>query len=495
MQIEQAIFTSGQSDTAAGYHLLASSPEITAEDAQMLAVWGPSHDSLNQPADLLPTSSNFFPLPSGAHCVSFTQLAGGEYSGRGLRTYTTMLVVPEEVLTRFANNAFALLRAARAKGMLQVFEQPPAALRSFQLVGRSRAVDEGLLLQAVDEFGAPLLATAIQAIQEQRPLILVGAQRPDALMAGLLNCLPVSFRASISFSTGLAISQRRPFQVQWMPTMSAEIRRLQRTEQYEVVDLSECIAEQQDNSADETAPSHSERVAAVALGISATNAHNFEGWARNVFEHAKRGHLHTLAEIIERQLLPDPALDLLTWNRAVPTQALTREPASAVAPPNFLQRHENTDLMNSHQEPDEVESELNRDEIEFLLQDAEPTAFDEFPTGRTAKPGRKHPYHLGTGCTLDETPEAIEQLERLDDAVYDALHGDAAALASVADLWKQLIAGRDTGRIEQAREQYLRYALNVWERRLSDGQAAGGSVNPETAIAALQVLCVLFGDR
>ena len=73
MLIEQAIFTSAQSDHAVGYHLVARSPGVEEKDARELTIWGPSHESL-ETCDTTAVSVNFFRLPSGAFCVSKTEL-------------------------------------------------------------------------------------------------------------------------------------------------------------------------------------------------------------------------------------------------------------------------------------------------------------------------------------------------------------------------------------------------------------------------------------
>ena len=138
MLIEQAIFTSTQTDRAEGYQLAGRSNGLSAADARELAVWGPSHDSLlEQPGE--PASTNFHRLSSGSFCVSRTTLAGAEYSGRGgPQVYTQFLVVPPPLLARFSNNPFAILRAATASGALGVGEQIPEVLQPFRLSGGAR---------------------------------------------------------------------------------------------------------------------------------------------------------------------------------------------------------------------------------------------------------------------------------------------------------------------------------------------------------------------
>ena len=118
-RIEQAVFTSIESDAAAGYAVVARSPGVCEEDARELAVWGPSHDSMldSSPAA---ESYNFHPLPSGAWCISRSVPVGGECHAGGQRVYTQCLVVPPEVLLRFGNNPFALMHAASADGLWQV---------------------------------------------------------------------------------------------------------------------------------------------------------------------------------------------------------------------------------------------------------------------------------------------------------------------------------------------------------------------------------------
>lgn len=227
MLIEQAIFTSAQTDCATGYQLVAASPGVRDVDAQQLANWGPSHDSLWEEGPD-GSSVNFFRLPSGAYCVSRTTPAGSEYSGRrGPRIYTQCLVVEAELLARFANNPFALLRAAVAQGSLRVYDQVPERLQPIRLVGRAAAFDHALLSQLTKNPGIEWLATLIQAALEQ-PIGLVGGGHNQRLLAGLLNCLPPECRGEMEFATGLRYSPRRPFRIVCLPDDPAERRRLER---------------------------------------------------------------------------------------------------------------------------------------------------------------------------------------------------------------------------------------------------------------------------
>ena len=53
------------------------------------------------------------------------------------------------------------------------------------------------------------------------------------------------------------------------------------------------------------------------------------------------------------------------------------------------------------------------------------------------------------------------QLELLDDAVFAAIDGCAESLRRAATLWKQSAATLDWRLVEESREQYLRYAVDV----------------------------------
>ncbi len=153
MQIEQAIFTSARTESGDGYQLVARSHGVTEEQARELSIWGPSHDALCERGDER-SSVNFQRLACGTYCVSKTVEAGAEYSSRGgARIYTQFLLVPAGVLARFSNSPFAVLRAAWAKGIVTVHDQPPTELESFTLAGRSASVDEGLLGQLADQLG------------------------------------------------------------------------------------------------------------------------------------------------------------------------------------------------------------------------------------------------------------------------------------------------------------------------------------------------------
>jgi hypothetical protein len=89
-----------------------------------------------------------------------------------------------------------------------------------------------------------------------------------------------------------------------------------------------------------------------------------------------------------------------------------------------------------------------------------------------------------------EHPEIVASLETLDDLVYGAIKGDASSLAELRQAWPRVKADLGDDLLGQSREQYLRYALRVWERCVE----TGGIRPTDQAMNALEVLCLLFDE-
>lgn len=80
---------------------------------------------------------------------------------------------------------------------------------------------------------------------------------------------------------------------------------------------------------------------------------------------------------------------------------------------------------------------------------------------RRVKPGDELPPTV----PLDpESREANELLEALDDAMFEAIAGDEAALARAHELWQRAVVAVGGERVEESREQYLRFAVETSNR-------------------------------
>ena len=78
----------------------------------------------------------------------------------------------------------------------------------------------------------------------------------------------------------------------------------------------------------------------------------------------------------------------------------------------------------------------------------------------------------------------------MDDAVFDAIQGKAAALADLHELWPALKTELGEALLAESREQYIRYALSIWQEPAD----IEGNHDPARAVNALEVLCVLFDE-
>jgi hypothetical protein len=473
--IEQAIFTSAQSDHAVGYHLVARSPGVEERDARELTIWGPSHESLESSSETA-ASVNFFRLPSGAFCVSKTQIAGEEYSGRGLRTYTNCLIVPPQVLLRFANNPFALLRAAWAKGLMRVCGNVPAQMVPFQLAGRTAPVDEGLIAQLVEQCGADTLGQAIESLFGEKPVVLIGVGKPEATVAGLLSLFPVSCRRELLFTTGLKFSPRRPFKLLVASQESAELRRLYRQQLVSVVD--------------------------VGTSAKSTPGTTISGWAGFIADAVAHDAISLVVERLrERQdglHLAD--LDELgeLWRQEVPaytapirsrSEIRKREesPSGSATNPAADNETESGDACGCRAGRIAVESPFADDSRE--PDDREGAFGREDCAAPPLRLRRGDRQQTASAVMQVESQEILDALERLDDVVFDAMSADSRAIEELGRMWPQLLAKLGPDKLDESREQYLRHSLSVWETCLENGLR-----DPERAQASLQVLSILFGE-
>ncbi len=87
-------------------------------------------------------------------------------------------------------------------------------------------------------------------------------------------------------------------------------------------------------------------------------------------------------------------------------------------------------------------------------------------------------------------PDLIDQLGRLDDAVFEAIAGQPAALEKLRTLWPEVKMAVGPGLVEESREQYVRHALIVWRKCVAGAELR----DPATAIAAMDVVSLLFDE-
>ncbi|MHB1037065.1 MAG: GAP1-N2 domain-containing protein [Pirellulales bacterium] len=458
MLIEQAVFTSARTDRSAGYQLVGRSPGVKDQDARELAAWGPSHDSL---WDTTPGagSVNFFRLPSGAYCVSKTSAEGQEYSARGgQQVYTQCLVVPPGTFLRFANNPFALLKAALAQGSLRVCEAASESLEPFALVGRASAVDQTLLARLTTRLGPLRLASLVQAALSADALAIAAGAESQNLVAGLLNCLPPECRTEFSFSTGLRFSSCRPFRVVGLPEDDTEIRQALRRRDLCVFNPSA------DPPQESVLP---------------------DGWPELLFAVLSGGKISQFAARLSE---PHPGLktaDLAQWGN----QWLAELARTCDAPGD---RWKPADATSPSPLPvDEVSLRAPARDEERQRADAPHSRFERSARATAEVQRQTSPAELLSRRLPSDSPQVSEQLEVLDGVVFDAIAGSAAALEQLKTLWPVVLDEVGEDLVAESREQYLQYALRLW----SDYADSDGVPDPTRAVAALDVLCLMFNEE
>ncbi len=450
MAIEQAIFTSALSDQSAGYQLVARSAGIEEGDVRALVAWGPSHDSLlDTGADAV--SINFHGLPSGAYCVSRTTPAGQEYSGRaGPRMYTQCLVVPAEELGRFSNNPFALLAAAFAQGALRVCDRVPEALEPIRLSGRATAVDQAVLRPLAAEPGPLWMGAMVQAAVSGKQLGLAGGMQRQRLVAGLINCLPVECRTELSFSTGLRFSPQRPYRVVCVSDDVAEQRRLSRQFELVVLDPSQRPPRE--------------------LAFSA-------GWGGLISQLLASGRYRFMAAELSQ---PRPGLKLARLDElaAVLQERLQAEPPG--------DEREDCPQSSTACHPDAA-----RSIVPFSRERADAAHRRRTNTWPTPLPSSHAGAIPATPADLLATlpPQRTSEWEEFEDLVFEAIAGKPGCLERLRTLWQTLKTRCDRSLLEDSREHFVRHALSLWR----DCVHAEELRNPRLAVAALDVIDVLFG--
>ncbi len=263
------------------------------------------------------------------------------------------------------------------------------------------------------------------------------------LIAGLFSCLPPECRLEFPFSTGLKFSPRRPFRIVALSGDPAE----------------RCWIANYPN------------VAVLELQKGKTPPPMpIDGWTRLIRQTLSTGHIPFLARQLSKRrfhLTPDdlPALGL---------QLLEDMEAS------------HDDGGDSGDKTAGVES---GDDLAAAAQrnDASHRRF-----GKTIAsiPAAAISTAMPSARLAQHSPAILEKLEHLDDLVYDAIGGQLDAMDQLRTAWPKLAGELDETLWAESREQYLRYALSIWE----DYAQADGIRQPSRAMRALDVLCLLFAD-
>ena len=341
----------------------------------------------------------------------------------------------------------ALLEEAAAAG---AFDAPPRAaadLQPLELSGDAPAVDLALLARVAAELGPDRLAALVQAALGSVCLAVSGGPPVHQLVAAVLNCLPVECRTEFSFSTEMKFSSRRPFRIIGLPRDQAERNWL----------------------------AHHANVTLLDLDRSSPAGEPSGDWARLIERIAgSKDYAFLDARLSQRR----------------PTLTLEELPALG------LQLCDELDASQFGGGDRETADDRHAERPAIRRRKRATTACGPTPpiiASRRARGARPpcNPPPCPRRTSMPTSPEVLEKLEALDDAVYDAIHGHPAALERLQALWPATLVQLGEQFVADSREQYLRYALTIWENCVD----AQGVHDPARAVQALEVLCVLFDER
>jgi hypothetical protein len=505
MTIDQAIFTSARTARGDGYQLVARSEGVTDEEAHQLTTWGPSHDSLFDQGPSA-VSYNAWMLPSGRLCASRTMSAGAEFSQRGgLRIYTQFLLVPPDVVERFAGNAFAILKAALADGKLAILERVPPELPQFALAGRASLVDRTAVDRLRTRLGPLGLAATIETVLNGETIALAGSLSPYLVYSAVINCLPPECRPEFSFTTGLRFSVRRKLRLFVAPADETERRQVLRASRCTLLDTSDAA------------------LAAVRIE---------HGWAAllrsalaaerpldltTIFTQARPNLTTAGLDQLGNELAVDLAngkLSRASLLRATDYHRITDSVHDAnglrvTLSPEALNewrsvrdtRRENQALRDTRKgdkpaaparrpepSPEEVDSP---EPLRYVGADSR-----RGPSPRSQEPSRSSPASHGGRATATQSasavavadPDVTDKLELLDDLVFEAIEGKREALAKLRKAWPLMLASLGAEAVEESRLLYVERATAVWAQHNS-----GVLRQPDLAAAALEVLTLILG--
>ena len=466
--IEQAIYTLVRSDSSDPgqknhkpnrYGVVAASSGVDLADVEAIADWSPrAEDMLDQSSTGV--SFNFHPLPSGAFCISRSTMHGWEYGDSSPHfAYTQCLIVPTSELFSFANDPFAVLRAAVAGGILDIQHHVSGQLEPLRLSGESPPVDATLLNRLRDIPGSEWLAAAVQAALDSQRLVLYQTEETKHLLAGILQCIPVECRPEFSFTTGLRDDPNRPFRVIVgekhngnIPTTSSQVE-----------------------SPDTEIPMHW-RIAELDLAAQRPPQEfaPLDGWPH-------------LIDVV----LKSNRLGFLSTQLAKRRFGLSTEDLPALA----LQLMENLDsstmIFESNESPAPEPKKAPDAPSDWFdgLQRAH--AAHRFFQGSAALTLAPTSNESTTSPISSDDPIVQEKIEQLDELVCEVIGGNLQLLPELRTVWDKLRKELGTKIIDTCREHYLRHALQFWQQASETGEPIRDTKH---AMLALDVLCLLF-DR
>ncbi len=346
-----------------------------------------------------------------------------------------------------------------------MLEKIPKRLDPFWLEPEAQGASEDALDQLVRHPGPVWLGLLLDGALNSTSLGIVAGERGACLVAALMQCLPHECRMQFSFTTGLRHSPRRPFRVICLSSNAAENQRLARQQGLTLFDpkapLPEtCAAGRLGQLCHRRHRQRQHRIPRDRVGPHARGTRS--GWPEPSGESACPGIAGFAEFAFARQKPARAGRSRGSRGCAAGSAPRTAEVLAAKESVDPWQRAD-----GAHRNAPNVATAIASGEEAVIKIEEEPARV------------------LGQAC-----PAALEDLQRVEDAVFEAMAGKSEALEQLEALWPKVLSHVGVARVDSTRERYLRYALAVW-RQLN---AADAVHDPQRGLHAMQVICLLFGS-
>lgn len=213
LEIDQAVFASADRGAIRGYQLVARSAGIDPTCSQTLCRWSPTQ----LPLGIDQWALSYFGVAEDRVAISRTLWGGPEYSGRGsAEVVTVILLLRDDQFAAYAHDPLAVASTALALGWLRLpldvssgsLPRALLPLRPLLTPPLTSDMDVGAVAATAD--------AALELIVQHRRVAVIGAVDPRGVIERLLTKLPQAARRQFSFTTGLAPTISRPFQVHFL---------------------------------------------------------------------------------------------------------------------------------------------------------------------------------------------------------------------------------------------------------------------------------------
>lgn len=441
MWIEQAIFARTASGHANRYDLNGQTTGVTNADAAALAAWGPAHDCLLD-YEVGASSINFFPLPSGAYCISRSISHTAGLWQEATEVVTHCLVISSDALHEVHGNPFAIVQSV-TDAKMWLTSAAPRRLEPIQVRVEAPMVDEVAISRAISVFGLGWLIGTMDNLLQHSALALAGGSSRVQLVAAIMSCLPPACRSELSFSTGLKYSPRRPFRLFAVGVDPAEKQRLSRQGDVVMLDLRDEAPATRDSSS------------------------GWSGWmAETIGRGDSTAFVERMCELPRglRMARLDTWGDLLLQQTFGDGSALTGKSSSAG---RFTRADGPKKSRTGRTSSGDIAAATGG--IAALEEvSADPAVL------------------LGRDC-----PGAVEVLETFDDAVFETICGKPGALETMQALWPDLLRRVGPDWVEEARAQYVRHVMSLWQHCVDGDELR----NPSVSITVTELIDFLLGGR